>query len=286
MHLVVGGTGVLGGKIARSLLERGDAVRALVREDSDTAGLAAAGAELVVGNLMDRASIDRALEGVEAVITTATSTKTRRPEDTAQNVDLDGNANLIAASEAAGARRLVFVSAFGMTEDAPIEFERAKALTERRLREGALPYTVLTPDAFMQVWPAVVVGVPVMAGAPVTLVGEPVKRHSFVSDDDVVAYAVAVLGSERAENATIDIGGPEALTWREVVEVFERVTGRPIPIRVVQPGEEVPLIPPLMAAVLPWVESHDSIIDMTETSAVYGVTPTPLETVVRQMLAG
>ncbi len=71
--LLCGGTGDLGGRIAARLAERGIAFRALVRSTSDTTRLQSLGAELSVGNLTDRASLDRAMGGIRTVVTTANS---------------------------------------------------------------------------------------------------------------------------------------------------------------------------------------------------------------------
>jgi uncharacterized protein YbjT (DUF2867 family) len=107
---------------------------------------------------------------------------------------------------------------------------RAKGQSESALRESGIGYTILAPTAFMEVWPAMVVGMPVLQGRPVVLVGEGRRRHSFVSSRDVAAFAVEAVGNPAARNRHLAIGGPEALSWREVVATYERVLGRPIPV--------------------------------------------------------
>ncbi len=97
--LVVGATGVVGGMIARGLLEQGEEVRVLVRRDTPSSqlvqhGLATSaesliesGAQPVHGDLRDRASLEAALEGVGTVVTTANSAM-RGGADDPQSVDL------------------------------------------------------------------------------------------------------------------------------------------------------------------------------------------------------
>ncbi len=69
MHvLVTGATGFLGAAICRELLARGHAVRALVRPASGLAGLEGLGVEVVRGDVLDRASVDAALAGCDAVV--------------------------------------------------------------------------------------------------------------------------------------------------------------------------------------------------------------------------
>ncbi len=296
MILVVGATGVVGGMIARGLLEQGKEVRVLVRRDSPSSqlvqqGLATsaeelieAGARPVHGDLRDRASLDVAVEGVETLVTSANSAF-RGGADDPQSVDLKGNRNLIEAARDAGVGHFMFVSLLGADPDHPAPFMQAKARSESALRESGMDHTILAPTAFMEVWPAMVVGMPVLQGQTVTLVGEGSRRHSFVSNRDVAAFAVAAVDNAAAHNQYLAIGGPEALTWREVVATYERVLERSIPVEYVAIGEPVPGLPDPMPAMLAGMETYDSVVEMEETSRTFGVPLTTLETFVREQVA-
>ena len=179
--------------------------------------------------------------GVEAIVSTANSAL-RGGDDTVESVDRDGNRNLVDAATAAGVRHFVFVSALGASPDSPVPFMRAKGETEQRLRDSGMPWTVLQPNAYMDIWFPMVVGGPALAGQPVTLVGEGRRRHSFVAMRDVAAYAIAALDQE-AIGQTLIIGGPEPVTWWDVVAAFNAELGREIPIRTVRPGQPVPGLP-------------------------------------------
>jgi uncharacterized protein YbjT (DUF2867 family) len=296
MDLIVGATGLLGGAITMRLLEEGRApVRVLLRRNSPSEHLAtlgmatpadsllAAGAEAAYGDLKDPASLREALRGVRRVVTTANSAA--RPEpDSVRTVEFDGNRALVDAAAVAGVEHLVFVSAFGADPDNPVPFVAGKGATERHLRESGLGYTILAPDVFMEIWVPIVVGQAVAAGRPVTLVADASRRHAFVSLRDVAAYAVAALEHPDARDATMPIGGPEPLTWLDVVRVYERVLDRPIEVVMVEPGEPVPGVPDAIVPLLASMEQYDSPIDMSASGKTFGVEPTPLETVVRQML--
>jgi NADH dehydrogenase len=195
MIVVIGATGIVGGMITRRLLERGKEVRILVRTNSPSARLAQEGratsaesliearAQPVYGDLRDRASLDAAVEGMETVISTANSAG-RGGEDNPQSVDLEGNRNLIEAAQDAGVGRFVFVSLLGADPGHPSPFVQAKARSEEALRESEMEYTTVAPDAFIEVWVAMVVGMPAFQGYPVTLVGEGRRHHSFISNRD------------------------------------------------------------------------------------------------------
>jgi len=296
MILVVGATGVVGDMIAQGLVEQGKEVRVLVRRDSPSSQLAQqgfatsaetlieTGAQPVHGDLRDRASLDAALENVETVVTTANSAMCGGA-DSLQSVDLEGNRNLIEAARDAGVDHFTFVSLLGADPDHPDPFMQAKGQSEASLRESGMGYTILAPTAFMEVWPAMVVGLPALQGRTVTLVGEGSRRHSFVSNRNVAAFAVAAVDQPAALNRHLAIGGPEALTWREVVATYERVLERSIPVEYVAMGEPVPDLPDPMPEMLEGMETYDSVVEMEETSRTFGVPLTMLETFVREQVA-
>lgn len=281
MILVVGATGQLGSKITRGLLARSMRVRALSRPTSAYQPLEQLGAEVVFGDLKDRSSLDAACAGADAVITTANSAR-RGGGDTVTSVDANGTRSLIDAAKTAGVRRFIYTSVLGASADSPVPFLAAKAASEGHLRGGGMEWTVLAPDAFMESWPARVVGAPALAGAPVLIVGEGRRRHMFVAEDDVAAFAVAAVESPHAVNQRIPIGGPDALTWHDVVTVYERVLGRPLHVKSVAPGEPVPGVPPAVLPLLASFETYDSVFDSRQSAARFGIALTPLETVARR----
>jgi NADH dehydrogenase len=137
----------------------------------------------------------------------------------------------------------------------------------------------------MESWPARVVGAPALAGAPVVIVGEGRRRHTFVAEDDVAAFAVAAVDSPQAINQRVAIGGPEALSWRDVVALYERVVGRPLEVRFVSAGEPVPGLPPAVLPLLASFDTYDSVFDTQQPASLFGITLTSLETIARRQAA-
>jgi uncharacterized protein YbjT (DUF2867 family) len=284
MILVAGATGDLGSGIVRRLLARGNQVRALVRSAERGEVLRQAGAELSVGDLKDPDSLAAACRGVQVLITTANSAR-RGGDDTPQSVDLEGNRHLVDAAKAAGVQQFIFVSALGASPGSPIPFLAAKGNTERYLRASGIPYTIISPTAFMEVWTWRLVGAPARAGQPVTLVGEGRRKHSFISAADVASFVIAAVAHPAAMNAQIVIGGPEALSFRDVVDIYERVLGREIPVRSVRPGEPIPGVPQPVWGIAASFDTYDSAIDMTGIARTFAVRLTPLDEVVRRETA-
>jgi uncharacterized protein YbjT (DUF2867 family) len=281
--LVVGSTGVLGGMIARRLLERGLPLRILVRRGSGHAGLVESGAEPAFGDLKDPGSLRAACQGVDTVITTANSAL-RGGADTVETVDRQGNRNLIDAAQAAGVQHFIFISALGVSEQSDIEFMRAKAETERYLRSSGMRYTILQPNGFMDVWIPMLVGSAVQAGQPVTLVGEGRRKHSMIAVADVAAFTTACVGNKDVLDQTIPLGGPAAVSWRDIVAACERAVGHPLEIRFLPPGEPIPGMPAVVSQLAAGLEGYDSPVPMEQTASALGVQPTPMEEFVTELL--
>lgn len=284
MILVVGATGMLGGSIARRLLADGHKVRILVRDRSSYETLLDAGAQAARGDLKDPPSLRAACSGVDAVVTTANAMGSGG-EDTIESVDFRGNQDLIDAAEAEQVRRFVFTSALGATPESPVPLLRAKGEAEQRLAASGMSWTILQPNLFMDLMPTMVVGQPALQGQPVTLVGEGRRRHSIVAMRDVVSYVAAALEHDDGDNQRLVIGGPEPLSWRDVVAAFEHELGRDIPVRSVPFGQPVPGMPQPVNDLLQALESYDSPLDMTALSVRYGIRPTPFAEFVHDFVA-
>jgi uncharacterized protein YbjT (DUF2867 family) len=284
MILVAGATGMLGSNITRRLLADGHSVRILVRAGSDYRALEEAGALPFVGELGDPASLRQACTGIHTVITTANSAG-RGGGDTVDSVEIAGNRNLIDAASAGGAAHFIFISALGASEDSPVPFMRGKALAERHLRESGMPFTILQPNIFVDVWAGMLVLGPVMSGRPVTLLGEGLRRHSMIAADDVARFTVACVGNEDALNRTIPLGGPAAVSWQEVVAAAGRSLGREIPIRTASPAEGLPGLPETVSQLAATFEMYDSVLQMDEIARNFGVRLTSVDEFMQHALA-
>jgi NADH dehydrogenase len=226
--LLCGGSGDLGGRIAARLAGRGVPFRALVRATSDVTRLRSLGAELRVGDLTDRASLDRAMGGIRTVVTTANSMTSALAGDRSgslSSVDVRGNENLVRAAEAAGVERFVFVSAAGLTDRmvSRSPFLAAKRQTERTLRASRLRPVLVQPGPFQETWTSTDVGIWPDRRRAVVL-GRGRSPWSDVAMDDV-AEACVRLATMADPPEVVPLGGPEELTRHQVIDAFERAYG-------------------------------------------------------------
>ncbi len=237
-----------------------------------------------MGDLKDPASLRSACDGIEAIVTTANAAG-RGGDDTFQSVDDEGNENLIEAAVKARVKRFVFTSVLGSDPDSPAPLLRAKGLTEERLRASGITFTITQADVHMDMMIPLVVELPISRGEPVRVVGEGLRRHSFVAQQDVAALSVAALDHPAAEDQVLAIGGPEPISWRDIVRGFEQESGQPIRLESLPIGERIPGLPDFVTDLVTALEMYDSSVDMRETASTYGVAPTPLITWLRQRRA-
>jgi uncharacterized protein YbjT (DUF2867 family) len=223
MYLIAGARGMLGGAIASRLLDGGHAVRALTRTPDALRPLADRGAEVVQGDLRDVDSLRSACRGATRVLTTANAFMGRGAESP-DRVDGEGNRNLIDAAREAGVEHFVFTSGRVPAAMEAVDFFRCKVETEAYLRESGLPYTIVRPAAFMEVWGQMLVD-PAAKTGRATIFGTGTTRMNFVAVADVADAAVRVL-EDAPRMGVVEVGGPDNFTPLEVVALTERVTGR------------------------------------------------------------
>lgn len=231
MILVAGSTGSLGTEIVRRLLSKGEAVRALARVTSapeKVDSLKSRGAEVARGNLLDRESLDNACIGVKTVISTVSTIGTAQPEDSFADTDAAGTIALIEAAKAAGAKHFIFVS-FDADHFPDTPLTDAKRAVEKHLLAGGIDYTILQPPPFMEVWLGPhLFGDP--AAGPVKIYGEGEGKVPYVARTDVAEVAVRSVNLPSARNQTIRFGGPESISQREAVKIFEEAIGKPLDV--------------------------------------------------------
>lgn len=228
--LVVGATGFLGRQVVDALLDRGEPVRALVRPTSDAAGLEARGVEVVRGDMLDRPSLEAAMAGADAVITTAVGYTSRKTSGT-QNTDTVGNRNLADAAKATGVRRFVFTGILTSEQAPDVPHFVDKTRAERYLADIDVPYVSVRPGAYLDQVMDLLPGHGPRSGR-VYSIGSPDVAWTWVLSGDVAqALAAAVDAPAEADGTHIDVGWDRPVTTRQLADLSAAQLGRPVKVR-------------------------------------------------------
>ncbi len=290
--LVVGATGQLGFRICAGLVRHGHQVRGLTRMGSARAGeLKQAGVELFSGDLKDAASLEAATRGMQVIVSTATAIVAAGPGNSLAAVDRDGHKALLAAAVKNGVQKFVFVSVSpGLPEISPLLI--CKREIERAVRASGLKWTILQPSIFMEIWFGPELGWNLRQGKG-QFFGPGLARANFISIEDVAACGIAAVTEPKSDNQDIPLGGPEALSYVEVVKIFEQLSGRKFRIK------KIPLFIPRIAAVVlrPFnpklaslmafgaISDRDDLIDLTKARQIFGLPATSVTDFAKKQFA-
>ncbi len=221
--LVVGATGTQGGAVARSLLAKGHAVRALTRTpDSEEAqGLREMGAEVVEGDLSDPDSLDRAARGADALFGVTV------PYGGFDAEVAQGRAIVDLVSRA-GLRHLVFSSVASADRDTGIPHFESKARTEEAIDEAGIPATVIAPVFFMDNYLHDGDLRRGLENGQYLMPMPPDRALQQIAADDIGAMAAfAFENRDHLLGARIEIAGDE-LTGEEVARKLSRALGHEV----------------------------------------------------------
>lgn len=226
MILITGGSGALGSATARRLLAKGEAVRIMTRKLEHGTALQKLGAEIIQGDMLDKASLEQACRGAKKVVAAAHSVM-GRGRKASKYVDLQGHKELIDAAKSAGVQHFVYTSALqSVPELDEVSFFHFKHEVEKYLQASGLNYTILRPTAFMESHAEALIGQPILETGKVSLFGKGENPRNFVAADDVAQFVVMALENKELNGRTISIGGPENLTNMDVVRLYEKLGGQ------------------------------------------------------------
>lgn len=249
--LVVGANGQLGAACCRALAADGHVVRGSVRARSRAEGLDLGGAHLVESDLTGGGSLDPLLDGVEAIVLTANSAVPRAGDDPAR---LNGALiRLVDVAGASGVRRVVLPSLPVSTVDEQVPLAAERRRLEEEVRRAVPGSVILRFPPFMECWLALAGSSVPLRGEPNPTVGRPspflrqfrkgtgsivekrglmlvpgptTRRQAFIAVADAAAACVAAVSRPELAGRTLDVGGPEVLTWDDVAAIFSRLLGR------------------------------------------------------------
>ncbi len=282
MILVTGGTGFVGSHLIRRMRRENLAVRALVRHPEQARALVDLGVDLVRGDILDKASLDRAAAGIERVIHLIGIIQ-EAPGVTFKDIHVEGTRNMLQAAKRAGVRHFLYQSALGTRPGARTEYHKTKWQAEELVREQGIPYTIVRPaliygygDKFTLRLAEIIRKSPVLP-----VIGSGTSKVQPIYIDDVTDCLVKAVTSDSFLNEIYEIGGPEQLTYEEVTRAIAEAMGvkRPtvhMPMLFMKPMtrllESVLPAPPITSEQLVMLQ-EDNVCSMRDVCDACGAAP-------------
>jgi NADH dehydrogenase len=223
--LVAGASGLLGGVVTRKLLAAGVPVRALGRNASKLAPLEQAGAEVAAVDMMNLAKLTEACRGIGQIVATANNVMGSGATSPTK-IDLTAYQNLCAAARNTGVRRLVFVSFRGVNQFSVVDYFRIKWYVEDAIKRSGVPYVMLRPTAFMEIWIDQILADGMRKKGTATIFGGGTQLANYIAVDDVAEFAVRILAREEIVKETIEVGGPSNLSMNDLATLIDRKLGK------------------------------------------------------------
>lgn len=222
--LVTGATGNQGGAVADHLLRGGEfVVRALTRDPEKPAAraLAGRGAEVVKGDLDDRASLDRALEGVYGVFSV------QNFWETGYEREIEQGERLADAARDAEVDHFVYSSVGSAHRNTGLSHFESKWRIENHIRKLGLPYTIFRPVYYMDNWKVPMLREMILGGTLAQPLS-PDRPFQQVAVDDIGGFVSMAFG-DRDEwlGRELDLAGDER-TMPEIAAAFGAAMGREV----------------------------------------------------------
>lgn len=235
--LVSGGTGFVGGALVPKLVEHGYRVRVLARGRSRSLRIAKPDVEIVSGDVTKPKSLPQALEGIEVVIHLV-GIIVEKGESTFEKVHYQGTGYLVEAAKALGVKRFLHMSALGSRPDAIARYHKTKFQAEELLRQSGLGFTIFRPSIILGPNSEFVSLFATLARLSPLLVIPRVRegRLQPIWIGDVADCFLQAIEKKETLGETYELGGPEKLSLRQIVERISSIIGRKRPVLEVPMG--------------------------------------------------
>ncbi len=271
--LVIGASGFVGSHLARALLAEGYEVRCLARNTAKVKDLAALGCEIVQGDISDLASMQRALDSVQAAYISIHTLSPQRWDTSGQDfmdVEKNGLKNIVAACQIHGVTRLIYLTSLGVAPKARSAWTRERWKAQEFLLQSGLNVTVIQPG---QIVGAGGTGFDMMVNqakkSVALMFSNGQQRYRNIAIDDLVYYLVGVINDPRTYGQCYEVGCDDILSNDQMVDLTAELLSRPRPRKVHVPRRLLGALAPLIERLSKLPKgSIKGLVDSMTTDAV------------------
>ena len=283
--LVTGATGFVGRNVVQTLCARGVQVRCLVRRPGREAVLAGQDVDVHYGSIGDPDALRAAFYNLDVVVHLVAVIR-ESGKATFQEMNLRGTENVVAVARQEGVKHLIHVSAIGAAADTRYPYLYSKWRAEQVVTGSGLPYTILRPsilfgegDEFINALAGLVRAFPI-----VPVAGSGKNMFQPIAVDEVARCVAEVAGNEEMMDRTIEIGGPDHLSYNDIVDIIVqtyrlRRLKLHVPVPVMRPVVKLmeTLLPksPVSTSQLRMLPI-DNVTQLNAVQEVFGFDPRPL----------
>ncbi len=293
MIFVAGASGFVGGHLVDFLLSKGHKLKCLARSENAKNLLIQKGAEVVHGDITQPHTLNSVLNPEDIVIHLVGIIE-EKSISTFHAVHVEGTKNLVQEAERAGVRHFFYQSALGANKSSWSGYLKTKAEAEEIVIQSSLASTIFRPSLIIGPWDGFTMKIMEMLkfSPVIPLPGEGKALFQPLYIRDWLKCIEKVLASPERYAATYDLGGPEHLSYRQIVETLSKAMGhnRPslkIPMGIMKLGatifEKVLSAPPVTSDQLRLLE-QDNICDINAVKKYFGFDPMILSSALREFI--
>ena len=228
MILVTGGTGFIGKALIRHLVESGHPVRSLIRPSARSPDLPqGVPVDVAVSSLSDARGLRAAMVGAEIVYHLA-SGEWRGPQASLMDIDIRGTRAVVEAALDAGVKRFFYVSHLDADRASAYPVLKAKGIAEETIRRSGINYTILRSAIVFGANDGLTTGLArILSALPFYFIipgdGKSLLQPIWV--EDLTTCLTWALDDAETENRLFEVGGPEYLSFNQIVELVMQVIG-------------------------------------------------------------
>ena len=294
MIFIAGASGFVGGHLTDYLLSKGHKLKCLARSEKAKKSLSEKGVVVVPGDITKAETLRGVLDPDDLVIHLV-GIMEEKWETTFQGIHIEGTKNLVVEAQRAGVRHFFYQSALGADRSSWSGYLRTKAEAEDLVKGSGLKHTIFRPSLIIGPWDDFTKKlIDILKLSPVIPIpGEGSAKFQPVYIKDWLKCTEKVIENPAQFIGTYDIGGPEHLSYREIVEKLSKAMGhnRPafkIPMGLMRFGasvfEKVLSAPPVTSDQLRLL-GQDNICDPKSIEKAFGFIPVKYEEALKEFIS-